>query len=81
MQECPFNNNKCAVLINHQVAQIALQEAVNNPVWNPSPVRCKEIIIPVNGNQHINDILCALIYQECKHRQWRQVLDKTILIE
>lgn len=27
MQKCPFNNNKCAVLIDYQVAQVALQEA------------------------------------------------------
>ena len=25
--ECPFNNNKCVLWINYQVAQVALQEA------------------------------------------------------
>lgn len=27
MQECPFDNHKCSILIDYQVAQIALQEA------------------------------------------------------
>ena len=25
--ECPFNNNKCVLWIDYQVAQVALQEA------------------------------------------------------
>ena len=27
MNECPFNYNKCALWIDYQVAQVALQEA------------------------------------------------------
>lgn len=27
MHECPFNNNKCTLLVDYQVAQIALEEA------------------------------------------------------
>lgn len=27
MKKCPFNNDKCSVLIEYQVAQLALQEA------------------------------------------------------
>lgn len=27
MQECPFNYNKCPLLIDYQVAQVALEEA------------------------------------------------------
>ena len=27
INECPFNNNKCALWIDYQVAQVALQDA------------------------------------------------------
>ena len=27
INECPFNNNKCVLWIDYQVAQVALQEA------------------------------------------------------
>ena len=27
INECPFNNNKCALWIDYQVTQVALQEA------------------------------------------------------
>ncbi len=34
--ECPFNNNKCVLWIDYQVAQVALQEAeeICSSNWN-----------------------------------------------
>lgn len=56
MQECPFNNNKCAVLIDYQVAQIALQEAAGLCFSNWSEF--KAWLVQTKWNEY-----CELYYQ------------------
>ena len=54
--ECPFNNNKCVLWIDYQVAQVALQEAEElcSSNWNEinyllDRVKLLESLLKENG--------------------------------